>query len=217
MPALRRAFPDVVIQGKGLLATEVPMTLPQWRAPAPVPLVDEVFFEFETADGAVLRLHELEEGGEYGVIVTQAGGLLRYRMNDRVRVAGQMSRTPCLRFLGRSGRTSDIAGEKLDESQARSVLSAVLGAENHCSYLLPAERGYRCVTDHSAAAHDPVALALRLDLALCRSFQYRQARHLGQLAPVEVCYRADARAAYEAAQLARGLRWGNIKFEALVL
>jgi len=222
VPALRQAFPQALIQGKGLLATEAALTVPLCGAPppAPVPLVDEVFLEFESSDGRLRLLHELEEGAEYGIIVSQTGGFLRYRMGDRVQVTGggRVGRTPCLKFLGRAGCSSDLAGEKLDEALARAVLAAELGPDGHCSYLTPITNppGYYCITDHSAAAVDPEALARRLDHALSRSFQYRQARHLGQLNPLRVRYRMDARAAYEAAQMERGLRWGNIKFTTLV-
>jgi hypothetical protein len=221
VPALERAFPGVTIQGKGLLATEAPVTVPRVGAPAPVPMVDEVFLELRAADGAILRLHEAREGDEYGLIVSQAGGLLRYRMGDRVRVEGRVGRTPCLRFLGREGRCTDLAGEKLGEPFVREVLAAELGPQGHCSWLqpvLPEEGppGYRCVTDHPAAAEAPEAVAARLDAALCRSYHYDQARGLGQLAPLRVEARPDARAEQEALQLARGLRWGDIKFEALL-
>ena len=218
VPALRQAFPQALIQGKGLLATEAALTVPLFGAPAPVPLVDEVFLEFESNEGSVRRPHELEEGAEYGIVVSQTGGFLRYRMGDRVQVAGRVGRTPCLKFLGRAGCSSDLAGEKLDEALARAVLAAELGPDGHCSYLTPMTNppGYCCITDHSAAAVDTEALARRLDHALSCSFQYRQARHLGQLNPLRVRYRADARPAYEAAQMGRGLRWGNIKFTALL-
>lgn len=221
VPALRQALPHAHIEGKGLLATEAAMTVPLFDAPAPVPLVDEVFLEFESSDGLVRRLHELEGGMEYRVIVSQTGGFLRYRIGDRVHVAGFQDRTPCLRFLGRAGCSSDLAGEKLDEAFARAVLEAELGPEGHCSYLMPITRngatpGYCCVTDHLTGDFDPEALARRLDEALSRSFQYRQARHLGQLSQVRVEYRKDARAAYETMQLERGMRWGQIKFTALL-
>lgn len=219
VPALRQAFPQALIQGKGLLATEAALTVPLFGAPAPVPLMDEVFLEFESNEGSVRRLHELEEGAEYGIVVSQTGGFLRYRLGDRVQVVGRVGRTPCLKFLGRAGCSSDLAGEKLDEALARAVLAAELGPDGHCSYLTPITdpAGYCCITDHSAAAVESEALARRLDHALSRSFQYRQARHLGQLNPLRVRYRADARAAYEAAQMERGLNWGNIKFATLLL
>ena len=219
VPALRQAFPQALIQGKGLLATEAAMTVPLLDAPVPVPLVDEVFLEFESSDGVVRRLDELEDGAEYGVIVSQTGGFLRYRIGDRVQVTGRVGRTPCLRFLGRAGCSSDLAGEKLDEAFARAVLAEELGADGHCSYLTSVTDppGYCCVTDHPAADFDPQLLVRRLEQALARSFQYRQARHLGQLSHVRVEYRKDARAAYETAQLERGMRWGQIKFTALLV
>ena len=43
---LRSQFPGVMVQGKGLLATEAPMTVPLISAQGCVPLLDEVFFEF---------------------------------------------------------------------------------------------------------------------------------------------------------------------------
>ncbi len=224
VPALERAFPGVMLQGKGLLATEAPMTVPLC-APgtprAPVPLLDEVFFELEDEQGRLHRLHQARQGDEYGVVISQAGGLLRYRMGDRVRVEGFAGRTPGLRFLGRAGRASDLVGEKLGEPFVREVLTAALGATGHCSYLLPSMPegglpGYRCVSDHPDAAAHPKALASRLERALCGAFHYEQARGLGQLAPLSVEARADARAHWEALQLERGMRWGEIKFEALL-
>src|SRR2546422_11494220 len=74
--ALRHRFPGVLLQGKGLLATEAPITIPLINAPAPVPLVDEVLLELEDQAGRVHPLHEVDDGGVYGVIVTQRGGLL---------------------------------------------------------------------------------------------------------------------------------------------
>ncbi len=214
VPALRERFPGVQIQGKGLLATEGPMTLPLHGAPAPVPLLDEVFLEFAAEDGAVVRLHELRDGTEYSVILTQAGGLARYRMHDRVAVAGRYRGTPCLRFLGRDNQVSDVVGEKLHETFAREALEASLGRGMGCAFLVPVRRGsvgaaYVCVTDVEAAAEPGRIQGLETRLAL--AFHYRQARLLGQLEPVRVVVRADARARYERHLLGRGMKWGSIK------
>ena len=221
LPALRRELPEVLIQGKGLLATEAPITIPLLGAAAPVPLLDEVFLEFERDDGSVGRLHELDLGEEALVVVSQAGGLLRYRMKDRVRAEARVARTPTLRFLGRDGRSSDLVGEKLGEGFVRALLASLLGDEGHCSYLVAqaneGERpGYVCVTDHPEGLRRPQALAARLDAALAESFHYGQARGLGQLQPLRVDGRPDAAAAYERLRLAQGMSWGQIKFEALV-
>ncbi|MGH7517931.1 MAG: GH3 family domain-containing protein [Gemmatimonadales bacterium] len=214
VPALRERFPGVEIQGKGLLATEGPMTLPLHGAPAPVPLLDEVFLEFAADDGAVVRLHELRDGREYSVILTQAGGLARYRMHDRVAAAGCYCGTPCLRFLGRDNQLSDVVGEKLHEAFARDALDAAFGPGAGCAFLVPVRRGstgpaYVCVTDVEAAAEPGRIQGLETRLAL--AFHYRQARLLGQLKPVRVIVRADARARYERHFLRRGMKWGNIK------
>jgi hypothetical protein len=223
VPALRAAFPTALIQGKGLLSTEAPVTIPLLDAPAPVPLLDEVFLEFASGHGEPRLLHELEDGAEYEVIVSQGGGLVRYRTGDRVRVAGRIAATPCLRFVGRSGLSSDLVGEKLGAEFVGAVLARVLGRDGHCSWLEAVRRadgrpGYACVTDHAAARAPEGAaeLARRLEAELARAFHYRQARRLAQLAPLRLAYRADARRAFEAAQLARGVRWGNIKFAPLV-
>jgi hypothetical protein len=218
---LRKAFPATMLQGKGLLATEAPMTVPLVHAPAPVPLLDEVFFEFTTSSGTICRLHELEDGREYGVVVSQCGGLLRYRMRDRIRTEGRVGETPCLRFLGREDRGSDLVGEKLGEPFVRSVLTAVFGESGHCSFLVATRVGsgtvaYRCVSDHPRAAEDAAAVAQQIDANLARSFHYRQALRVGQLGPVAVDYRPDARSTWEAIHLGRGLQWGDIKFESIL-
>ncbi len=224
VPAIEQAFPGVTLQGKGLLATEAPMTVPLLApgAPAaPVPLVDEVFFELEDEGGRMRLLDEVRDGCEYSLVISTTGGLLRYRMGDRVRAEGRRGRTPGLRFLGRADRSSDLAGEKLGEAFVRAVLSEALGPDGHCSYLLPelpeaGRPGYRCVSDHPWAETDPVGLAERLDRDLRTAYHYDQARSLGQLAPLHVEHRADASAHWESLQLARGMRWGEIKFEALL-
>lgn len=220
---LRREFPGVMIQGKGLLATEAPITLPLIRAPAPVPLLDEVFLEFESDGGQVLRLHELAEGAQYEVIVSQKGGLSRYRMNDHVVVTGRHRGTPCLRFVGRARKVSDLVGEKLHERFVRRTIRRVLGhrvpAEAAFAFLVPVRRlrtgcYYVCVTDYGGSADGSLGPALETELQ--KAFQYRHARSLGQLAPVRAVVRSDARDRYYRHFMARGMKWGEIKYETLI-
>src|SRR5207244_4143836 len=198
--ALRRRFPGVLLQGKGLLATEAPITIPLIDAPAPLPLVDEVLLELEDEAGRVLPLHEVNDGGVYGVIVTQRGGLLRYRMHDRVVVQGRVGHTPCLRFVGRDDQVSDLVGEKLNETFARDALRRVFGDAEAFSFLVPiVAHGqlphYICITDHPAGACPTRATCLEAELG--QAFHYRQARLLGQLAPVSVIARAATRDRFE--------------------
>jgi hypothetical protein len=178
-----------------------------------------VFLELECADGSVRRLDELAAGDEGSVVLTHGGGLVRYRLHDRVRVEGVWNGTPCLRFLGRDNQVSDLVGEKLNEVFVRGALARALGGGERCAFLVPqATTGggrYVCVTDDPAAATPEAAHAI--ESALRDALHYRQARLLGQLEPVGVVYRADARARYERYHLARGLKWGAIKHTALVV
>ena len=111
-----------MVQGKGLLATEAPMTIPLIKAQGCVPVLNEVFFEFEH-QGNIYHLHELELGKVYSIIISQKGGLYRYRIGDRVRVTHYYLKTPCLEFLGRTETTSDLVGEKLHEDFVQDTLN----------------------------------------------------------------------------------------------
>src|SRR5262249_26383076 len=51
-------------------------------------------------------------------------GLVRYRLDDVVRVHGRIGQTPIVEFLHRAGRVSSIAGEKLTENQVVSAMQA---------------------------------------------------------------------------------------------
>jgi hypothetical protein len=211
-------FPGVRLQGKGLLATEAPMTVPLFAAPAPVPLVDEVFFEFEDAAGDLRLLHELQDDGEYEVIVTQQGGLSRYRMNDRVRVCGRYARTPCLRFIGRARDVSDLVGEKLHETFARAALRRTL-PDVAFAFLVPVRPDagapyYLCIADQGGTG--ATGCATRLESELLQAFHYRQARFLGQLGPVRVAFQPGAVHRYDALCAAQGIKWGNVKYSAVL-
>ncbi len=214
---LTSRLPGTLLQGKGLLATEAPITMPLIRAEAPVPLVRDVFLEFQRQDGRVVRLHELERGEEAGVIVSQSGGLVRYRMGDRVRVLGRYRETPCLRFLGREGVVSDLVGEKLTEAFVREVLHRVLDRDA-CAILVPLADGappaYVCVTERLPA--DPRGVAEHVERGLCRAFQYHQARLLGQLGAVRLVAISDLGSRLEHLWIHRGLTWGDVKQVALL-
>lgn len=212
---LARRLPQAHIQGKGLLATEAPITVPLFDAGGCVPLVDEVVLEFDAGDGHCRPLHEVEQGGEYALIVTQAGGLLRYRLGDRVRVSGRYGDAPLLEFVGRSDAVSDLVGEKLDEALVVTAL-AEAAADAGYAVLLPLQpdRGlprYLCLAERVDAS-----LATRLDAALHRGLRYAEARALGQLAPLQAAAVHGLRERVLAFWLDAGLRWGDIKDRALV-
>jgi hypothetical protein len=216
---IAKRFPSVFIQGKGLLATEAPMTLPLIAARGCVPMVGEVFYEFIDDSGRLSRLHELEAGREYEIIVTPRGGFARYRIGDRVRVTHFYQSTPCLEFIGRSDGVCDLVGEKLIESFVQSRLSQLVDSSSRFQTLLPvmAARGpshYVLVMDELAG--DVNGFAKKLDEAFCEAHHYQLARRLGQLAPLRVCVAPAARNAYYGYFISKGMKWGDIKHQCLI-
>src|SRR5262249_2492323 len=137
---------------------------------------------------------ELERVGDdlYEVIATTASGLYRYRTGDLVR--GD------LEFVGRGNLVSDLVGEKLTESFVASCLGDVRG------FLTPAEDGYVLVSEAVVDVEE-------VERRLCENPQYAYARRLGQLAPLRM--RRGSFDEYEAAQMKRGARLGDVKPVAL--
>jgi hypothetical protein len=209
---LREAFPGVFFQGKGHLATEAPVTVPVIGA-GHVPVLDQVFFEFEAPGGRIRRLHELSEGLEYGLIVTPPGGFARYRLGDRVAVTGRWRGAPTLELAGRADAVSDLCGEKLHEGFVAAALDGI-GVSSSFRALLPvrgAPARYALLLDRLDGR--PEDLAARLDEALRRSPLYAHARAMGQLGMPSVGAAPDA-----AERFARRLggRWGGVKPAALL-
>jgi GH3 auxin-responsive promoter len=206
-------FPGALLQGKGLLATEAPLTMPLIGASGFVPLPSEVFYEFLDDRGRIFLLHELQRGGEYEVILTQKGGLSRYRIGDRVRVAGFHLGSPCLEFIGRSDAVCDLVGEKLNENFVRACLER-LSMSGSFQTLLPilSEREasyYLLLTD--SLPKEITQIEAELEGELCRAFHYRNARLLGQLGPVKVRVAPRLREEFYGYFVDKGMRWGDIK------
>jgi hypothetical protein len=182
---LRRRFPNVQIQAKGLIATEAFVTLP-FAEKHPLAVTSH-FFEFIDDAGRVLPVEALSEGGEYEIVITTGGGLWRYRLGDHVRVTGWVGRTPSLKFLGRKGNISDRFGEKLSELFVVEILREVFGSDPPRFALLapdedPAGCRYTLYVEAKAQAH----WAGALDRALRRNLHYAYCRDLGQLQPPRV-------------------------------
>jgi hypothetical protein len=217
---LRSLFPQVLVQGKGLLATEAPMTIPLIAAGGCVPVVDQVFFEFEDSVQRILKLHELTIGEIYTVIISQMGGLYRYRIGDRIRVTHFYLDTPCLSFVGRDRQVSDLVGEKLHADFVRDAIASLGNLGANFQSLVPArqpQEHYILLLDRTDWAISEIIE--KLEEVLCRSPQYYHARSLGQLAPLEVLVSPRIP---ELVLLARQddpqqshVRWGDIKHQLL--
>jgi hypothetical protein len=153
-----------------------------------LPLIDEVFLELEDDDGRLRLLEDAEDGADYALFVTQAGGLLRYRLGDRVRVCGRHRGTALLEFAGRADAVSDLVGEKLGEAFVARLVAGSVRADAFCTGLpLLPECGrprYCLLTD------DPnPELARLLEEQLGQAFRYREARLLAQLDALDVVAR----------------------------
>lgn len=222
---LAAKFPHAFMQGKGLLATEAPMTLPLIEARGFAPLLTEVFFEFLDAQDRLRRLSELEVGQEYEIVLTQAGGLSRYRLGDGVRVTHWYAATPCLEFTGRKAAVCDLTGEKLNDQFVQNCLTR-LALQSVFQVLLPVADDkpyYALLTDSlrlapcADAAAATAALETQLDSLLREAYHYDQARRLGQLQAARLVVVAEARTLYFDYFVAKGLQLGNIKAQALLV
>lgn len=216
--ALASRLPGVVLQPKGLLATEGFVSLPLEAAGGAVLSARSHVFEFvpvpdadgpdPAADATTLLAHELEVGRRYEVVLTTGGGLYRYRLGDVVEVTGHHGVLPVLRFTGRADRVSDLVGEKLSEAFVLAALAAA-GA--------PADAVLAAASDHYELRTDPpdAALAARVDAGLRAGFHYDHARRLGQLRPVRAVSPPMDAAGRLASGVATGVRLGDIKPTAL--
>ena len=215
---IEQRFPGVVIQGKGLLATEGVVSIPIEKYRAPVAAITSHFLEFFDEHSGECRLvAELEEGREYSVVLTTGGGLWRYRLGDRVRVVGFAKRTPLLEFLGKEDCVSDLRGEKLN---ALFVANAV--AEFECcrsasfAMLAPCDAGTPHYMLFLESVHCEIDLAFRLDQRLQANPHYAYCRRIGQLGELRIFrINRDARDSYVNHCAALGQRAGSVKMTAL--
>lgn len=214
---LRSHFPNTLVQGKGLLATEAPITVPILAAKGHVPLVDQIYFEFEDDSGQYLELHQLTVGKTYELIISQMGGLYRYRIGDFVRVTHLFHQTPCLEFCGRGKNVSDMVGEKLPVDFVSKVIDQLKLPEASYQTLVPMQqpdRHYLLLLDR--CDRDPSRLAIELETLLCQSFHYKLARQLNQLEAAKVRVYPTISEQLTKHQTSLGRKLGDIKHSKLL-
>jgi hypothetical protein len=214
---LQSRLPGVVVQSKGLLATEAFISIP-FRGSHPVAICSH-FSEFADARDNVHLAHELQHGQSYRVIVTTAGGLCRYRLGDLVEVDGFIGRTPSLRFLGRGDNISDLCGEKLAEAFVTRVLAEVCAdVRPRFAMLAPERNAGRWIYTLFIEGEADASLPTRLDAGLRANPHYALCRDLGQLGPLQVFRIRDG--AYEifcSGAATEGRKLGDVKPQSLSL
>jgi hypothetical protein len=215
--ALRRLFPAVTVQGKGLLATEGLVTIPLTGHDHPVLALESGYWEFMEDGGRVLGAHEVEQGAEYALVMSTASGLYRYAIGDRVRIRGFAGRTPTLEFVGRAA-TSDLCGEKLSDAFVAGALDPLgLAFAMLCPETAQGDvpRYVLLVDEAETDAASAAGLGSRVEDALAANPQYAYARRIGQLGAVTARPVAGPLQRWIARGLARGQRLGDIKLPAL--
>jgi hypothetical protein len=223
-PAARLAalFPQVRMQGKGLIATEAFVSFPLVGCDCAALAIRSHFLEFLPAGSdRPLLAHQLDCGGQYAVVVTTEGGLYRYRLGDRIQVTGHFRGCPLIRFVGRQGSVSDWFGEKLDDAHVSRVLQEVFAELR----LAPSFAMIACDTDapphyvlyiDSPEPEELLARAARsIDGRLCENFHYNYARELGQLAGLRAFRVRDGADIYLKAAIRNGQKAGDVKVPAL--
>jgi len=192
----RKHFPNVEIQGKGLLATEAFVSLPFLPDHDPVLAVDSHFFEFRDTESSDIRLaHQVEKGKVYSVNVSTMGGLYRYRLGDLVKVTGFIGQAPTLRFVTKEEAVSDLFGEKLHSDH---VQHSAADTFSECSveplfFLLAPVKNPNHIVAYSLFLHvqsitmeQSAALRDALEERLCENFHYAWCRNVGQLGALRI-------------------------------
>jgi GH3 auxin-responsive promoter len=218
-------FPNVVIEEKGLIATEAVVTIPWYRGNNKPIAYRSHFFEFqEIGTGNIMPLWMITPGNKYTVLVTTSGGLYRYQMHDIVEVTGYIGKVPCLRFLGRENAVVDIVGEKISECAIQLFLSEKLKQITRFSFALVAPtrlNGNIAYTlffeplDTSSCSFS--TFARELDNELKKNYHYCHARNIKQLhSPrVFVIEQGTGLLSYIAYETSLGKKAGDIKIQML--
>ena len=225
-------FPKVIIQPKGLLATEGFISFPFLEEEGARLSLRSHFFEFlNTRDQNIYLAHELQPGQTYEVIITTSGGLYRYQMKDLVEVMGHIDGCPLLKFLGKADRISDLFGEKLHENHIEDTLHtlakkhtlnytfamAAPEKDHYVLYLQPDQDAHQMHHPEESSQFYKL-LAQEFDDLLRTNFHYDYCRRLGQLAPLRIfLLTGNPYQEYLDECVKMGQRQGDIKSTALHL
>ena len=97
---IRQKHPKAFLQGKGLWTTEGVVTIP-FQGQYPVAITSHFFEWMDLESHKIFPTWELREGQVVQPLLSASNGLLRYRINDSVKVTGFVNRTPSMEFQGR--------------------------------------------------------------------------------------------------------------------
>lgn len=209
----------IVMQSKGLMATEGIVSIPMGCAKGSPLAVHCQFLEFIDLETQKLTwAHELIVGKKYSPIISNSAGLYRYHLKDVVECTGMYHQTPLIQFVSKLECVSDMCGEKLSTEQVLCALTETM-QELHlhlkwAQVVASSQQnvGYTLLTE--AVGQDLSAFEKAFDQKLRKNIHYDYARKLGQLAPVKSCsfglsYLQDQ---YQNFMISENVKLGDIKF-----
>ncbi|MCD4781981.1 MAG: GH3 auxin-responsive promoter family protein [Candidatus Omnitrophica bacterium] len=189
MEQVKERLGDIEIQGKGLLSTEGIVSIPFQKGKDPVLALCSHFFEFRDKEGVVYPAVDLKKGEIYEVILTTGAGLCRYVTGDMVQITDVYENIPCMKFIGRSGRQSDLVGEKLTEYHVNQAIAQArrMSSINGCVFLCPmAARQYTLFIESRLSPRMMKEFACVVEKQLRMNPYYDQACRLGQLESLDI-------------------------------
>lgn len=117
---LAEHFGNAPLRDLGYMASEGSFTLPfEDETSSGILALQNNFYEFipeeeiDLKHPTTLMANELETSKRYGILLTTAAGLYRYKINDIVEVTGFYRRTPLISFIRKAGEMANITGEKM--------------------------------------------------------------------------------------------------------
>lgn len=217
---VKELFAHAFVQKKGLLATEAPLTVPIKNGAYHLPLIDDIFYEFQEINNnqerskAIHRIHELESGKSYELIISQLGGLYRYRMNDIIFVKDFYKKTPSLIFQGRKGNVSDMVGEKITEQMVIKIKKELIKSQIQLEALIPTQEGdkkfYTAITSKNFSPQ-------KIETEFLKITHYLVAIKQGQLEPMRILPLKDFSSLYlEYFVHVKKMKIGDIKTSVLL-
>ncbi|MCH7389028.1 GH3 family domain-containing protein [Acinetobacter dispersus] len=219
---LQQALPFAQFEGKGLWATEGVVTIP-YEGMYPLAYHSH-FYEFEYLAGEqigqIIPSWQLKIGDMVSPMLSSSNGLLRYCLDDCLKVTGFFGQVPCFEFQGRRFGV-DLVGEKLSPEIAQQVIAMFAEKQVKAISLLAidtqqAAKSFYCVLIEGQFSPTKMAqFSAQLDLLLRQNFHYELARDLGQLAPPQCCEADQGWEAYKQLVMHDGMIEGNIKPEPL--
>ncbi len=208
---LEGLFPGVYIQAKGLLATEGVVSIPSCDTGSGLLALDSAFYEFVDEQGTIYLAHELLIGETYRVLITTYSGLYRYDLGDKIIVKGYKDSTPLINFVGRTGMSSDLCGEKFSEEFISNQLGELTGQV----MLVPDVKkkpGYKLIVESDYYSDlEAKQLINLIEDRLSENPQYAYARKIGQLDKLTYLRVSNLWCLYTQYQCQQGRCLGDIK------